>query len=284
MQQKVELKQIRSVSEIVDDSIIFLKQNWKPLFRAYFVICGFFLLASMVVAVMSQARFFQDLQNGEWGFTSAFLMVQVFEFVSLTMVTLTTLSFIALYHDKTNEPPSVEEVWGYVRFYFFRAFGSVILLIVLLALGTLFCLFPGIYLFPVLALVLPVMILENATFSYSFNRAFRLIKNNWGPMLGVILLTFILILAVFMVITIPASIVAGLAILLTGQSNTIIFGMVFTVFGHLVQFTFVLPVIATALAYYSYTEKTDDAGLMARIQSLGVHKTAISDNLPTEEY
>jgi hypothetical protein len=284
MQQKVELKQIRAVSEIVEDSIVFLKQNWKPLLKAYFVICGFFVLASMVVAVMSQVRFFNDLKNGESSFKSAFLMVQVFEFVSLTMVTLTTLSFVALYRDKGNEPPVIEEVWGYVRFYFFRVFGSTILLLIFLALGTLFCVFPGMYLFPVFALVLPVMILENTTFGYAFNRAFKLIRNNWGPMLGVILLTFILILAVFLVITIPASIVAGLAILLTGQSTNMIFGMVFTVFGHLIQFTYVLPVIATALAYFSYTENTDDAGLMARIQTLGAHQTPAADNLPTEEY
>lgn len=284
MQQKIELKQIRSVSEIVDDSIIFLKQNWKPLLKAYVVICGFFLIASMVLAVMSQVRLFQNFKDGESSFTSAFLMVQIFEFVSLTMVTLTTLSFIALYRDKANEPPTVEEVCRYVRFYFFRAFGGAFLLLVLLALGLLFCIFPGLYLFPVFALVLPVMVLENATFSYSFNRAFKLIKNNWGPMLGVILLTFILILAVFMIISIPASIVAGLAILLTGQSTAVIFGMVFTVFGHLVQFTYVLPVIAAALAYFSYTENTDDAGLMARIESLGVHNNSSTDNLPTEEY
>jgi hypothetical protein len=284
MQQKIELKQARSVSEIVEDSIVFLKLNWKPLLKAYCVICGFFVLAGMVVAVMSQVTYFQNLRSGGTGFTSAFLMVQMFEFVSLTMVTLTTLSYVALYRDKGNEPPVVEEVWGYVRYYFFRVFGSTILLLILLALGTLFCFFPGIYLFPVFALVLPVMIFENTTFGYSFNRAFRLIRNNWGPMFGVILLTFILILAVFIVITIPVSIVAGLAILLTGQSTSMIFGMVFTVFGHLVQFTYVLPVIATALAYFSYTEKTDDAGLMARIEMFGVRSTPAADNLPTEEY
>jgi hypothetical protein len=56
------------------------------------------------------------------------------------------------------------------------------------------------------------------------------------------------------------------------------------VFGHLIQFTYVLPVVATALAYFSYTEKTDDAGLMERIEAFGQHKTPVSDNLPTEEY
>jgi hypothetical protein len=211
-------------------------------------------------------------------------MVQVFEFVSLTMVTLTTLSFVALYHEKGNEAPTVEEVWGYVRYYFFRVFGSAILLLIMLALGTAFCFFPGVYLLPVFALVMPVMIIENTTFGYSFNKAFKLIKNSWGPMFGVIMLTFILILAVFIVITIPVSIVAGLVILLTGQNTNMIFGMVFTVFGHLIQFTYVLPVIATALAYFSYNEKMDDVGLMARIQTLGVHKMPAAENLSQEEY
>ena len=45
MQMKVELSQIRTLGEIIDDSILFFKQNYKALLKSYFVICGFFWVA-----------------------------------------------------------------------------------------------------------------------------------------------------------------------------------------------------------------------------------------------
>lgn len=284
MQPKIELKQIRNTSEIVDDSITFIKQNWKPLFKAYFVICGFFVIAGMAVSVVSQVQMFQNLKEGESAFTMAFFVAQAFEFVSLMMVTLTTLSYVAVYRDKGNEAPMVEEVWGYVRYYFFRMLGGAIVLALLLTIGMLFCLIPGFYLFPVFALVMPVMVLENAGFGYAFNRAFKLISNSWGPMFGVIMLSFLIMFAAYMVAMIPGSAIAAIGVMLTGQSGRVVFGMVLSVIAHLIQFTYVLPIIATALAYFSYNEKLDDVGLMDRIQTLGRNNTPANDNLPTEEY
>jgi hypothetical protein len=36
-----------------------------------------------------------------------------------------------------------------------------------------------VYLSPILALILPIMVMENTSFGYAFNRSFVLIKENW---------------------------------------------------------------------------------------------------------
>jgi len=52
---------------------------------------------------------------------------------------------------------------------------------------------------------------------------------------------------------------------------------------HLLQFLYLLPVIATALVYFSLTEQKDDLSLLQRIEMLGQHVPE-SDQSETEEY
>ena len=163
MQPKVELSKVRSFSETIDDSILFFKQNWKPLFRAYLAICGFFWVAGLISSTFNQFHTFELRAQGESPFSISYLISIVFALFSYIAITLTTLSYISLYQQKDKEAPTVEEVWGYVKFYFLRITGSFFLLTLLLALGFMLCILPGIYLWPVFSLILTIMILENTS-------------------------------------------------------------------------------------------------------------------------
>jgi hypothetical protein len=52
---------------------------------------------------------------------------------------------------------------------------------------------------------------------------------------------------------------------------------------HLMQFLYLLPVIATALVYFSLTEQKDDVSLLQRIEMLGQHAPETTQP-ETEEY
>ena len=43
MIQKVEFRKVRDFGEVISDTFLFMKQNFKPLFKAFFYLCGFFL-------------------------------------------------------------------------------------------------------------------------------------------------------------------------------------------------------------------------------------------------
>ncbi|EOR95433.1 putative membrane spanning protein [Arcticibacter svalbardensis MN12-7] len=271
------------MGEIVDDSILFLKQNYKPLFKSYFAICGFFWVAGLIISIFNQTSGAQ-LQDQSEQFTSpSFLLSVLFGLLNFVMITITCLSFIVLYKEKGNESPSVAEVWAYVQYYLLRAFGTTVMLVLILALGIVCCIIPGIYFAPIFMLILTVMIMENGGGVYSFNRAFLLIKNNWGQVFGVLVVMMLLVLASIMLISIPIVIVVMGILFFTHVNHPQTQALSISISLYSIQFLYMLPIIAIALAYYSLNEIKDDNSLMQRIRMLGKN-TEDADDLPLEEY
>jgi hypothetical protein len=190
---------------------------------------------------------------------------------------------MSLYKEKGNEAPTVAEVWAYVKYYFFRAFGTAIVLIAAILVGFVCCIIPGIYLWGVFLLILPIMVFENGTLGYSFNRSFQLIKNNWWHTFGAIVVIYFIIAAAMIAVSIPVEFIVFGVSFLTKNSSMQTYTLVYLVIIHLMQFTYVLPVIVAALVYFSLNEQKDDASLLARIQKLGKHD-AQADQSPAEDY
>jgi hypothetical protein len=283
MPEKIELNHFRQFGEIIEDSIQFFKQNWKPLLKAYFTICGFFLLASLLVSVFNQVETEQHKAAGESAFTFTYFAALTFEFLNFLAITLTTLSYISIYKVKEDGAPTVEEVWSYFKYYFFRTLGSYIALGAFICAATLCCILPGVYLSVVFALVFPVMIIEDTTLGYAFNRSFQLIKKNWWSMFGVIAVTEILLAAAIIAIIAPVMIVVFASSFITNVSNTSLYTYTVIIVSHLFQFLYILPIIGVTLAYFSYAEQKDDGTLLQRIMMLGKNNTE-TDQQPTEEY
>jgi len=284
MQEKIELNRIREFGEIIDDSLQFFKQNWKPLLRSYFIICGFFWLASLLLSFFNEINTLHRIHDGQSPFTTTYFLAVVFEYINFIVITLTVLSFISLYKEKGNEAPSVEEVWSFVKYYFFRAFGSYLVLSVCIVIGAVFCILPGIYLAIAFSLVLPVIIIENSTLSYAFNRCFQLIKNNWWFMLGAVLVSEIILVVAMLAIIIPVMIVAFGATFLTNVSMLTMYSYATIIVTHVLQFAYMFPIIVVTMVYFSLVEQKDDGNLLQRINNIGVTNNNSINHESTEEY
>ena len=283
MQPKVELNQIRDLGQVVDDSILFFKQNWKPLLKAYFTICGILWAAETVISIVNQVQTIQRIAYGDSIFTTTYFIAMLFGFLNYTLIGLTGFSYITLYREKAKEAPTVEEVWSYVKYYFFRIFGSFIALTLLILVATLCCLIPGVYLYPIFTLIPAIMVIENTSLGYAFSRSFQLIKSKWWSTFGVSIVMGIIILAGMFLLIIPAMMITGGLSLITVVNFANAYTIVSNVTIHLLQFLYLLPVIATALVYFSLTEQKDDLSLLQRIEMLGQHVPE-SDQSETEEY
>jgi hypothetical protein len=283
MQPKVELAQIRNTGEIVDDSILLFKQNWKPLLKTYFIICGFFWAAGLIIAVFNQTKTFQLQEQGESIYSITYFCTILFSFINYTFISLTALSFLTLYREKGNVAPTVEEVWGYVKYYLLRVFSSSVLLVALLAIGLVFCVLPGIYFMPVFSLITTIMVIENADLGYSFNQGFRLIKNNWWQTFGVMLVMGIIVFSAMILLIIPVTIIVAIILASINTNNAHIISMATVLTLHSLEFLYLLPTISIALVYFSLNEKKDDNGLLERINGLGKNNQE-ANNLPSEEY
>lgn len=283
MQDKIALNRVRAFGEVIEDSIQFFKQNAKPLLRSYFFICGFFWVTSLIISLFNQVQTVQRVAQGGSVFSFTYFLAMGFEILSFLMITLTVTCYMVLYKEKENEAPAVEEVWAYVKYYFFRIFGSYIALGALIAAGTLCCIIPGIYFAVVLSLTIPIMVMENATLGYAFSRSFKLIKNRWWYTLGVIIVTEIIITAAMFSIAIPAGLIVWGVTFLTNANAFNVYNYAVVVITHLLQFVYILPLIAVVLAYFSFTEENDYGTLLQRIAMLGKNNTETTEQT-TEEY
>ncbi|MDB5155967.1 MAG: hypothetical protein JWR50_674 [Mucilaginibacter sp.] len=283
MSQKIKLAQSRTQGEIIDDSVIFLKQNIFPLLKSYFSICGIFWVAGIVISILSKTQTFELQQQEESIYTVTYFITVLFSYINFTLGMLTSLSYIKFYLDKDNQPPTVQEVWDYVKYYFLKIFGSAIVLTIFTGLGAFMCIIPGIYLLPVTLLIITIMVMENESLSNAFRRGFQLIKNDWWNLMSVLLVTFIITISCMALLVIPVILAVVVLLYLTNANHLNTLSMAATVTYHALQFLFVFPAISLALFYFNLNEKLDDNGLMQRIAAIGT-KPENNDEPTTEDY
>jgi len=300
MQPKVELAKIRDFGEIISDTFLFVRQNIKPLLKYFFIFCGIFVAGNIVSVSMFQSKRVNVMNNIGSGFINTneyrpspfsflgveLLLLIIFGVLSMIALTLTFLSYIALYKEKGNQVPTTEEMWGYIKYYFLRVFGSSILLFILLFFSFLFCGIPFFYLSPIFALIFPIMVMENASFGYAFNRSFFLIKDNWWVTFGSLVVIWIIVQVCAMVVSIPTSLINVISVITAPQKGARAFSAPLAIIGaalqQLCQVFVVLPVTTLALCYFNLTESKDGTSLMDKINKLGTNTP--NTDLPAEEY
>ncbi|PTS91856.1 hypothetical protein DBR11_28275 [Pedobacter sp. HMWF019] len=294
MLDRLEFKKVREFGEIINDTFLFIKQNFKPLLKVLIYLCGFFILAGMVAAITYQLSLQKNLvastSADPYGFSRlsqvfsiSYFMVIVLVMANYTSMYVATLSFIALYIEKGNVAPTVEEVWAYFKYYFFRVMGSGIVVGIFILLAFMCCFFPGVYVFPAMSIFYPIMVLENGTLGYSFNRSFKLLKDQWWTTAATIFVIWIIAYATMSFASLPA-IILGLVGAFTsggrGLSSTIV--IISTIIQYVCQLFMVLPVIGVTLCYFNLTERQESTGLMNRIDQFGTGEKDL--NSTPEEY
>jgi hypothetical protein len=298
MNSNIELARPRDFGEIVTDTLTFTRQNFKPLLKYFFIFCGFFLVATAATSALTQIHMVSAINNFnpnsfESPFSRLFAILSPAYFLNLLFLVLnsvtmvvTVLSYMALYKHNGNQAPTTEQMWGYIKYFFFKALGSCIVMVILLMVGLVFCLIPGIYLYPVMALVLPIMVIENTSFGYAFNQSFRLIKNNWWLTFGALLVIIIIISVANMTVTIPASLISmgSFFFHLTKGTPVSVTAIVITaILQNFLYMLQIIPIIAACICYFSLTENKEGTGLMERINQFGAAQ-ADADTATGEEY
>ena len=294
----VELAKSRDFGEIINDTFIFVRQNFKPLLKYFFIFCGFFLLATIATSILTQVNMIRNVNNfnpnsfdagSRFGafsvFTPTYFLTILFLILEYVSISVAVLSFMALYKVKENQVPDTEEMWGYFKFYFLKALGSSFVIGILVIVGAIFCLIPGIYLYPVMSLVLPIMIIENTSFGYAFNHSFRLIKDNWWSTFGVLVVIIIILSVASMVVTIPSSILGAGSIFLhftKGTTISVTAVIITTILQGFMHILNILTVVATCLCYFNLTESKEGTSMLERINKFGTNNP--DSNVTPEQY
>ncbi len=293
MNDKLEFRKIREFGEIISDSILFIKQNFKPLIKSFLYLSGIFIVAGLISSVFMQlqiADLQQGFKNGNYSenvsmwttlFTWRYIFLIVFAILNYTAMYTSVLSFVALYIAKGNVPPSVDEVWEYFKYYFFRVLWGGIIISILWLICFVFCFLPGVYVTPALFLFYAIMILENADFGVAFSRAFYLVKNNWWTTFATIFVVVFITGICSLVVQAPSLIIKMVSVF-THKGHVVEKG--FEIFlaasQYLAQIFMIIPLVSSAFIYHSLVERKESLGLLERIKNFG---NTSSESLHTEE-
>ncbi|MEO6149488.1 MAG: hypothetical protein ABIN95_12035 [Mucilaginibacter sp.] len=298
MKQHFELRRVRDFGEIISDSFVFFKDNFKELFKPLIIICGFFIVSSSIAYVFMQINImritnqgYRDPASPDYTETSAAVGMFTgmgFYYINVMLlalcILLVTFCYMAVYQEKKGlEKPTMEEVWGYFKYYFFRSMGGCILMLIMVIIGTVLCVFPGMYLATVFYLILPIMIIENSSFSYALSKSFKLISGNWWLTFGVMFVMSLVVGFASSIASIPVALITSFKQFISFGAFTTPLLIFFSVLMHILMLGYALLSISIALCYFSYSEQKEGTGLMSRIERLGTNDDDTT-HLPTEQY
>src|ERR1700689_65570 len=156
-EQKVEFRKVRDFGENLSDTFLFIRQNLKSLLKSFFALSGGFMLAYALFNGIYESRafgIFDQLRKGmirrENDFSSIFtpeymitILLALLFYVSMR---LSLVAYIKFYVQNNHERPRVEDVWNIFRKYFLIVCIYNIPVFLLMCIGFLLCIVPGIWL------------------------------------------------------------------------------------------------------------------------------------------
>lgn len=297
--RKIELACERSFGEIISDSILFIKQHFKPLFTPLLYICSAFIVLSIITGILHQTHMIRlyGLDRGvsmanfnpellSWP-TSSFTSIGIYLFfyiLAYTSVVLVTLCYIKLYYEGGHQVPTKEAVWASFKSRILTFCVISLVYTFLQILGFALCLLPGFYLIPIISLSFVAVVLDSRGLGDALSRASDLVRNNWWRTFGILIVVYIIVSASSYLLALPAQVLM-LSSLFVGESGGLVLtgGILNVIIQSLAIFLYVLFVVAAALCYFNLQEQKEGVGLMARIDAFDDAKSADTQR-PEEEY
>jgi len=231
----IELHKTRDFGKKLNATIEFLKENFKPLFKAMLYIAGPALILGSLLFTQLFSGFFRISLNQAQGVDPSMdnmmsmgiygLAGAIFLLIGGTAVIATVNEYIILYEKKGSSDISVNEVWERVKSSFFTVLGTMILYTVFLIVAYIVILIPvvlltaispfltflGIMAFVIgvayvavtFSLIFIVKAYEKVGFGTAVSRCFQLIKGKWWSTFGLVFVTSIIQSTVSSIFFIP---------------------------------------------------------------------------------
>ncbi len=283
MQSKIELRRTRDFSEKINATFEFSRQNLKPLGKALLYITGPFIVLQGLFNGLYQKeilgsglRSFELFTSGGdaviWlGITYIFLILG---YVSSLIV---VYEYLRLYEARTdNRPIEVSEIWDLVKSNYLPMIGSLFIMLIMISIGAILLVLPGIYLMVVFSLIPPIMIIEKMGFSDALSRAFKLISEKWWSTFGLIFVMSFIVGFMALIFSVPQVIFTFLMALhgsdasvqtpLWHEAGMIISSIIYSAGAGLLQS---LIFMSLAFQLYNLIERKEAKGLMSKLENFG---------------
>ncbi|HEY8402525.1 MAG TPA: hypothetical protein VIK89_14755, partial [Cytophagaceae bacterium] len=200
------------------------------------------------------------------------IFFMLFFILSISIISLVVFEYVNLYTDSSVEEFDVSDVFKLVKKDFFRVILGAIGSYLIIMLGMILLIIPGIYVSVALSLLFIVMIKEKASFSNAVSRCFYLIKGKWWSTFGLLFIMGMIQSMILYAFSLPITILTAVigSMTMNMEQGATIFTTVWSaVYMLMSTFTYALPIIAVCFQYFNLVEMKESKGLMERIESIG---------------
>ena len=285
-QTTIEFKKQRELGDIITDTFKFIRQNFKPLFKAIFRITGpVFVILLFAIGYYSylgmdilQNPFFDD--SAEVDFEMYFISLFILFSSLLAFYVLlygTVLNYIKSYINNSGIVDQTEIFQGVKN-----DFGSMLALLLLVGIitvfGLLLCLLPGIYVWVPLSLAPAMLVFARTSIMDSISYSFSLVKDNWWSTFFTLFVLTLLVYIIGLIFQFPMMIYMFIKAFTMSQEGSaanpadlidwvyVFFNVISSLFQYLLS---VIMVVASAFLYYHLDERKNATGSYERISNLG---------------
>ena len=270
---KIEFRKVRDFGALLNVTFDYVRKNFKLLFKSNLFITAPFILITGVFMGIYQSSMFTFADNQDLSAIGLpFLLAMFFMVLSYLIITVVTYSHLMIYNESETGEFELDDIWQMVKKNFLLILLTGIGYSILVVLGFIFLIIPGIYLSISLSLIFIVRLEEKLGFFDAVSRCIKLIKNNWWFTFGLILVIGIIQGFLVYALYIPNYIMMFVTAFSGIDSETSGLNRILYIFTSIISSLGVLiysiSTIAIAFHYYNLVERKEAPGLLEQIDQI----------------
>lgn len=280
--EAVDFRQVREFSAVLNDTFSFYRTHFKPLTKTLFATLGPLILIAVIVGAWQQLQSpaltgkrdtFGFLFSGTYWLSAGISYILNLFIVSLYAAMV--YEYIQSYVEGQGSEAIVASLRGKAMKHLVKILFASIIVGILVMLGFMFCIVPGIYLAVIFSLTLPVLVHEKTSIFDAIGRSRELVSGYGWFTFGLLVVFFLLMVVVGFIVVMP-SILATMLVTMhstdqaTSMSNIkwVLVGLTLasTVISYL---CYAIPMIGISVHYHSLVERKESKGLSQEIDQIG---------------
>lgn len=276
--EKINLNQEWSFGDSITLTFSFLKQEIKPLLKALCILVLPLLLAEAlleVTVVRSAEEIFSFSINSRYATTDVGRSLVTFFFNCLLYFWMALFGFgyIRVYLDKYRQGDETSPKASEVGRVMLRNSGNMLLggivCFLLVVLGSMFFVLPGIYLLVALSFTGCFIFFQRKTAFQGISGSMSLTQGRWWELFGYVILLHFIVLALSLIFSIPQFILIAKAAATQEVPNRLLSSFALTL-GRVGEFVLqIITVTGISVRFFSFWEKKEHETLLGKIDRIG---------------